>query len=121
MKSLALATALTLLAAPASACGTGGFIQVGNQVACIRAATAEEMAAHRQLVHERAMRQQAQEAAAARAQRSQDIGGHVDRAEREMDAAADNILRPGGRQAYRDALETYIDLKVEQRQLQRGY
>jgi conjugal transfer/entry exclusion protein len=107
MKSLALATALTLLAAPASACGTGGFIQVGNQVACIRAATPQEMQARRSYIQSQNSRRDAED--------------RVREAAAEMDRAADAIMAPGGRQRYRDALDNYTDARVEQDRLKRGY
>ena len=108
--------ALALLAslgfsAPAMAdpdCGpatvSSGFIQVGNQVRCIRALTADEVRANQQW------------AAARRAEiQRQNDAEQVRELGRQMDRAGNTILQGNGQERYRDALRDYIEASAEHR------
>ena len=137
MKLFTVLAAFTLIAAPAQAFGTvdcngsnSGFIQVGNQTACFRQLTADELEASREHAQRVAARRRAAQAehraiqAARNAEvlRQQNIRvatSNKDRAEDLMDNAADRILEPGGRKRYRRALDLYIDSSVTLDQLER--
>ena len=119
MKLFTALAALTLIAVPAQAFGpvscsgqNSGFIQVGNQVECIRQLTPEELEASRRAARAKADAKRRSEALAAAQQRK-------NQAARQMDIAGDNILLPGGRQAYRDALDNYTDAAVRLNQMTR--
>ena len=90
----------------------GGFIQVGNQVECIRQLTPEELEASRSAARAKADAKRRKKALAAAQQRKR-------QAARQMDIAGDNILQAGGRQAYRDALDSYTDAAVQLNQMTR--
>ena len=94
---------------PVSCSGpNSGFIQVGNQVECIRQLTPEELEAYRRAVQAKAYANRLEAAQQSKRQ-----------AARQMDIAGDNILLPGGRQAYRDALDNYTDAAVRVIQMNR--
>ena len=104
---------------PARAFGTvscsgpnSGFIKAGNQVVCLRQLTPEELEAARNAARAKADAKRRKKALAAAQQRKRQAARH-------MDIAADNILQPGGRQAYRDALDNYTDAAVRLNQMTR--
>ena len=126
MKLFTAFAAFTLIAAPAQAFGpvscsgpNSGFIQVGNQVECIRQLTPEELKASAEAWNRRAARRAAARAERARREAHQRALANKRRLGREMDRAGDNILQPGGREAYRDALENFLDASVAADQLKR--
>lgn len=123
-KATIVTAAFASLAAPVQAFGStncpgqGGFIQVGNQVECIRQLTSAEQDAFRVAAQIKASRRRSN-IAAAQAEESakqelkswrQNVNSARkirDAAADQMDLAADNIRQPGGRKAYRNALRDY--------------
>ena len=113
MKSIFIAAAILLISTPSHAFWAvrcdgpkSGFIQVGNQVECIRHLTPEELRAARKAAEAEAYARKRKRVIA-------DAQARRDRAELQMDIAQDNIMEPGGRRNYRRALDSYIDASVD--------
>jgi hypothetical protein len=130
MKLFTALAALTITASPAfAACTTGNFIQVGNQIACIRRMQGEELkvalaerdARNAERARKEAEAEDARRAQAARQQRDHDMKVNKENTRelgRIMDAAGDRILEPGGKERYREAMDAHrksavIDLQYE--------